>query len=69
MDDLRKIKDFYCSWAQGTALYARWANNQGIGYPEFMVLYALNISDKLTQKQLVKDMDCQNKLLIQLSEI
>ena len=50
MDDLRKIKDFYCSWAQGTALYARWANNQGIGYPEFMVLYALNISDKLTQK-------------------
>ncbi len=52
MFDMIRNGEFYSVWSKGTALYVRWANVQGIGYPELMVLYAMKTKDRLTQKEI-----------------
>lgn len=47
-----KIYECYSVWAKGNALYARAANKMGVGYPEFVVLYALKVSGEQTQKEI-----------------
>lgn len=47
-----KTREFYSIWAKGNALYARAANKLGIGYSEFVVLYALKVSGDQTQKEI-----------------
>jgi DNA-binding MarR family transcriptional regulator len=39
-------------WAKGNALYIRFANQLGIGYPELMVLYTLVVFGSMTQKEI-----------------
>lgn len=41
---------FYSVWAQGTALYGRWAASQGISYTELSIMYALATTGDTTQK-------------------
>ena len=43
---------FNAAWAKSTALYTKAAPVLGVGYPEMMVLYALESMGKLTQKQI-----------------
>lgn len=52
MCEIKKNYEFYSVWAQGTALYVRWANKHEISYPELMVLYALTTMGELTQKEI-----------------
>lgn len=40
------------AWSKSTALYTKVANVLGVGYPEMMVLYALEMEGDLTQKQI-----------------
>lgn len=42
--------DFYSAWAQGTALYGKWASLHGISYTELSILYALSYMGSVTQK-------------------
>ena len=41
---------FNVAWAKSTALYTKAASVLGVGYPEMMVLYALESMGELTQK-------------------
>lgn len=45
----------YSIWAQATALYARWANENNMSYPEMVVLYALMTRKNLSQKKICED--------------
>lgn len=55
-------KNHYCTaWAKSNALYARAASVLGIGYPEMMVLYALETMGELTQKQIALDTGMQKQ--------
>ena len=45
----------YSIWAQATALYARWANDNKMSYPKMVVLYALMTRKNLSQKKI-----CEN---------
>ena len=55
-------KNHYCTaWAKSNALYARAASVLGIGYPEMMVLYALENMGDLTQKQIALDTGMQKQ--------
>ena len=40
------------AWAKGNALYVRFANQLGVGYPELMVLYTLVMFGSMTQKEI-----------------
>ena len=44
--------NFYSAQAKGNALYAQWASKYKIGYPELIVLYALDTMGNLTQKEI-----------------
>lgn len=55
MCQLSEICDLYSVWSKGTALYTRWADTCGIGYPELIVLYTLRIKDHLTQKAITEE--------------
>lgn len=52
MDNRKHVFDFYSVWAQGTALYVKWAAGQGISYTELSVLYALAAQGSATQKEI-----------------
>ena len=55
-------KDHYCTaWAKSNALYAKAASVLGIGYPEMMVLYALDTIGSLTQKQIAERFGMQKQ--------
>ena len=55
-------KNRYCTaWAKSNALYARAASVLGIGYPEMMVLYALETMGDVTQKQIALDTGMQKQ--------
>lgn len=41
MTERELIGGLYLSWAQGTALYGRYAERAGVSYSELMVLYAM----------------------------
>lgn len=41
---------FNVAWAKSAALYTKAASVLGVGYPEMMVLYALESMGELTQK-------------------
>ena len=43
---------FNAAWAKSNSLYTRAASVLGIGYPEMMVLYALESLGALTQKEI-----------------
>ena len=45
---------FNVAWAKSTALYTKAASVLGVGYPEMMVLYALESMGELTQKQIAE---------------
>lgn len=45
----------YSIWAQATALYARWANDNKMSYSQMVVLYALMTRKNLSQKKI-----CEN---------
>ena len=45
---------FNVAWEKSTALYTKAASVLGIGYPEMMVLYALESMGELTQKQIAE---------------
>ena len=49
------------AWAKSTALYAKAASVLGIGYPEMMVLYALDTMGKVTQKQIAENFGMQKQ--------
>ncbi len=51
MERMDTISGLYLSWAQGTALYGRYAEKRGITYSELMVLYVLEGSGALTQRE------------------
>ncbi len=55
MHQFSKAYELLSVWAKGTALYARWAHECEIGYPELMVLYALHAKDGLTQKTITEE--------------
>ena len=46
---------FNVAWAKSTALYTKAASVLGVGYPEMMVLYALESMGELTQKQIAEN--------------
>lgn len=48
-------KQINSAWSKSTALYARTATTLNIGYPEMMVLYALETEGDLTQKQVAEN--------------
>lgn len=50
MDYKHSVFDFYSVWAQGTALYGKWASSHGISYTELSILYALSYMGAVTQK-------------------
>ena len=52
---------FNAAWAKSTALYTKAASALGIGYPELMVLYALESLGKLTQKQIAENFGMQKQ--------
>ena len=52
---------FNAAWAKSTALYTKAASVLGIGYPEMMVLYALDTMGKLTQKQIAENFGMQKQ--------
>lgn len=51
MEEKKLLSGLYLSWAQGTALYARYAEMRGVSYRELMVLYALSDEEAMTQKE------------------
>lgn len=52
---------FNAAWAKTTALYAKAASVLGVGYPEMMVLYALETMGELTQKQIAENFGMQKQ--------
>ena len=52
---------FNAAWAKSTALYTKAASVLGVGYPEMMVLYALETMGKLTQKQIAVNFGMQKQ--------
>ncbi len=52
---------FNVAWAKSTALYTKAASVLGIGYPEMMVLYALESMGELTQKQIAENFGMQKQ--------
>ncbi len=50
MDRKDPVFDLYSVWAQGTALYGKWASSHGISYTELSILYALSHMGAVTQK-------------------
>ena len=52
---------FNAAWAKSTALYAKAASALGVGYPEMMVLYALDTMGSLTQKQIAENFGMQKQ--------
>lgn len=52
---------FNAVWAKSTALYTKAASVLGVGYPEMMVLYALDTMGKLTQKQIAENFGMQKQ--------
>lgn len=52
MADKNFVHDFYSSWTRGTALYGKWAADNGISYTELSVLYALITKGSATQKNI-----------------
>ena len=52
---------FNAAWAKSTALYTKAASALGIGYPEMMVLYALEFMGELTQKQIAENFGMQKQ--------
>lgn len=50
---------FNVAWAKSTALYTKAASVLGVGYPEMMVLYALESMGELTQKQIAENFGMQ----------
>lgn len=46
---MEAINTYMC---QSTALYGEWAKQRGISYNMFMVLYALDMANPCTQKQI-----------------
>ena len=62
---------FNVAWAKSTALYTKAASVLGVGYPEMMVLYALESMGELTQKQIAENFGMQKQkgyLLLEASE-
>ena len=53
---------FNVAWAKSTALYTKAASVLGIGYPEMMVLYALESMGELTQKQIAENFGMQKQI-------
>lgn len=59
MNDMnRKIN---AVWTRSNALYARAAALLGVGYPEMMVLYALETMGELTQKEIAERFGMQKQ--------
>lgn len=52
---------FNAAWAKSTALYTKAASVLGIGYPEMMVLYALETMGQQTQKQIAENFGMQKQ--------
>ena len=52
---------FNAAWAKSTALYTKTASVLGVGYPEMMVLYALDTMGKLSQKQIAENFGMQKQ--------
>lgn len=52
---------FNVAWAKSTALYTKAASVLGVGYPEMMVLYALESMGELTQKQIAENFGMQKQ--------
>lgn len=52
---------FCAAWAQCNALYAKAALALAVGYPEMMVLYALETMGELTQKQVAENFGMQKQ--------
>lgn len=52
---------FNAAWAKSTALYTKAASVLGVGYPEMMVLYALDTMGELTQKQIAENFGMQKQ--------
>lgn len=50
-----------CAWSKTTALYARTAAILGIGYPELMVLYALVVEGRMTQREIGENYGMQKQ--------
>ena len=55
------INQLNSTWAKGTALYSKAATELGVGYPEMMVLYALETMGELTQKQIAENFGMQKQ--------
>lgn len=49
------------AWSKSTALYAKAASALNVGYPEMMVLYALDAEGKLTQIQIAENYGMQKQ--------
>lgn len=58
---LMENNHFNVAWAESTALYTKAASVLGIGYPEMMVLYALESMGELTQKQIAENFGMQKQ--------
>lgn len=54
-------KQINSAWSKSTALYTKTAAVLGIGYPELMVLYALEMEGDLTQKQISENYGMQKQ--------
>ncbi len=55
MCEFSKVCELYSVWSRGTVLYIKWANKFNVGYPELIVLYALETRDKLTQRVITEE--------------
>ncbi|GAA6428486.1 MarR family winged helix-turn-helix transcriptional regulator [Dielma fastidiosa] len=55
MYQITKAYELLSVGSKGTSLYARWANQCEIGYPELIILYALNAKHRLTQKTITEE--------------
>lgn len=58
---LMENNHFNVAWAKSTALYTKAASVLGVGYPEMMVLYALESMGELTQKQIAENFGMQKQ--------
>lgn len=54
-------KQINSAWSKSTALYVKAAAALHIGYPEMMVLYALETEGNLTQKQIAENYGMQKQ--------
>ena len=52
MSGRKHASDFYSAYAQGPALYVKWAANRGMSYQEVLVLYSLHAENGITQKSI-----------------